>query len=387
MKRLREKKKTAEASQEEVEDNKDLAPDEAPQTNQRCVRPGTRKETMGLRRNQMPKHSKPRSQYKDEVKMAELYAEELKKPKIEMAKDKGLIWNGIRSHIGWTNKTKEDFWKNHEKNGGWVCKLKIPGKCIQLTVQDNHKKLAIGHDVSFYTNIGDNCGRILFCDGIDHWLGYLRSSVITVNENLTNLEPQCKKCNGNTHTEGRGDFQPQKMKDGGCPGKEDCHAAYFIKDDGSLITPSERITEEAESEGKNEEKEIEIIEEKEVKEVKEVKKQKKKSTSFFDFEFDEEKVNSESEQPEDWDEFNNEEEKSNNNFDWNNQYDEEEKSSGSGDEKYPVYDFGIDQKKPSKKNSSASASEVEDYEYLIDEENDDNKLGHYYDEDEFSDSK
>ncbi len=224
---------TAKRAREEVGRNNNLASRDEPEAKRRCVRSSTRKQTVEARKDQMPKHRIPRKQYEQEVEFTNQYAEQLKKSKIQAAQDKKLIWNGVRSQIGWTQQTTRTFWNNHN-NGGWICSLQSDDDCTFQIRKNHHKGLAIGHKVSFYTNIGDNCDRKVFCDGENHWYGYLRSDVIRVNENLANLEPQCTKCNSNTHTEGRGGFEPQKLRDFKCRSAENCTAAYVINGDGTL---------------------------------------------------------------------------------------------------------------------------------------------------------
>lgn len=243
----KDQRKNAKRNRDAVRGNNRLADREEPAAKRRCVRDSTRRQTVQQSKDAQHKHRIPRKQYQEEVERNEQYAEELKKTKIEMAQDKKVIWNGSRKQIGWTSDTIKTFWANHN-HGGWLCSSKIPGKCTALALQNHHKNLAIGHKVSFYRHIGEECDAKVFCDGTNHWQGYRRSDVIAVNEDLDNLEPQCKACNGNTHTEGVGGYEPQKLRDVKCRGANQCSAEYFITDDGSLITTKERKRMAAEEE-------------------------------------------------------------------------------------------------------------------------------------------
>ncbi len=173
----------------------------------------------------------------------EKYGELAEKRKLlNLAIDRGEIWNGERDSIHWRTGFAEQWWKDEaDGDGEWICSHQFADCCIADDfVDDYHGVLEIGHKEGFYTVMA-GLDPYIVCDGTMHWEVYLVNEVTDQNEDTENLQPQCKKCNRHPSQkskddQGKGKFTPTEHKP--CPASYktgECDADKKISSSGGLI--------------------------------------------------------------------------------------------------------------------------------------------------------
>lgn len=160
------------------------------------------------------------------------------KAKDDAVKNK-IVWSGLRANVPWSTGFAAAFWNTYSDDdtvrtskGGskeWRCAHRFEGVCQQPDWEKSHLGLEIGHIQGFYSHIASTVNTKVRCDGARHWLVMLYDDVVAANEDISNLQPQCKKCNRDPRQkskddQGAGKYQPEEQ--GLCPG-EDCAFKKF----------------------------------------------------------------------------------------------------------------------------------------------------------------
>jgi hypothetical protein len=108
------------------------------------------------------------------------------------------IWSGDRKDVSWSSGFDSSFWTQWKHSRlGWRCETEDSGRCTHPDYRDNHHDLEIGHIEGFYRRIlsGTSADLVTVCDGENHWDVYLYDTVVSANEDVSNLQPQCVMCN------------------------------------------------------------------------------------------------------------------------------------------------------------------------------------------------
>lgn len=190
----------------------------------RARRKSTRKQTEESRRRssgftQPTKRLRRQSATYRNVEVYSTSPDEDPEAAIRQAQKDKKVWNGRRP--SWTTGFPQKFWDEKEdKDGCWVCALGYKN-CRQRDPEKSHHELEIGHKIGIYGYVMEECDREVVCDGKRHWSCYLYDDVVRANEDMANLEPQCKTCNRHPRQkkkdEPSGEQAPVKL--GVCPQK------------------------------------------------------------------------------------------------------------------------------------------------------------------------
>lgn len=131
------------------------------------------------------------------------------------------IWSGFRAAVSWSTGFADRFWARTDSGGGtWACSHRYDN-CRQPNLAAGHAQLEIGHITGFYNQIVGNVDPVVVCDGRNHWEVMLYGDVVSANEAMGNLQPQCTTCNRDPRQkrkddEGSGKYRPEQK--GTCPG-------------------------------------------------------------------------------------------------------------------------------------------------------------------------
>lgn len=134
------------------------------------------------------------------------------------------IWGGYRAtfgspSLGWTTGFAAKFWEGWKTAAGWRCESQ-GSDCTRRDYSQDQEGLEIGHIEGFY-NCVTGVDTIRVCDGERHWYVVLYADVVAANENMSNLQPQCRSCNRARSQQKKdprlgGEYQPERGGD--CPG-------------------------------------------------------------------------------------------------------------------------------------------------------------------------